>query len=637
MTNMPTYTTGKNTRGIPTLLRSWPRLHRINFPCRGVFTSHQSYNSWMLWLLLLSISVGVYGQPIHIVTAFGSGEEPTRQQYPNGSYIPVPNDGSVNDTQSKVVAKPTVGTPTTLDHTISQAQALITANAQDSALSYLVHARLLAQKNRDTTQLAVVQLLIGSAHYSQFSYRKGIEAWKRALALFDAIGDTVNYAKAASNLGAAYLAIGYHRSAYDLFAESYYVLPDSLQYKEPGHIATLNMGVALISIGQHKKASDIFQILLKEDISDHVALLCYLNQGEIALAENDTERLTYYIEQAKQLLPQFEYYTPQLERINIESLLLQDSIAQVKVLLQQAWEMVSQKEASCDYLWLDLIDRYEAAGGTPFIPDTTIRNLLDDKTARLHQLATTEKYYLYHIWNRRLADKGDFESAYTFLQQADSIEAAIIDSQQQTAMFDFAERYENDLKTKKIQFLVQDLSDKKRTIGLTTGVIGVLLILLIALLRYHVRLRDMHNSLFEKNKEWRYIFQSIVKNEDQGNRGDNDDKEDIEHEVWQKVQHHFNEEEVFRRPDLKADELAQLCGTNKTYLYNAVKRFSGKSLNELINLYRIEAAKQLMSKDNLSITTIAELSGFNSKSTFYRVFKSETGLSPGEFLHLAKR
>jgi AraC-like DNA-binding protein len=59
-----------------------------------------------------------------------------------------------------------------------------------------------------------------------------------------------------------------------------------------------------------------------------------------------------------------------------------------------------------------------------------------------------------------------------------------------------------------------------------------------------------------------------------------------------------------------------------------------KNYNDFINGYRVEASKVRLvdaGLQNLSIEGIAMESGFNSKSTFNQVFKSQTGLTPSEY------
>jgi len=59
----------------------------------------------------------------------------------------------------------------------------------------------------------------------------------------------------------------------------------------------------------------------------------------------------------------------------------------------------------------------------------------------------------------------------------------------------------------------------------------------------------------------------------------------------------------------------------------------------LINFYRIEEAKNLLSSEKakqMTIEAIGSDSGFNTKSAFYRAFKKHTGLTPSDFMRLSR-
>lgn len=59
-----------------------------------------------------------------------------------------------------------------------------------------------------------------------------------------------------------------------------------------------------------------------------------------------------------------------------------------------------------------------------------------------------------------------------------------------------------------------------------------------------------------------------------------------------------------------------------------------------INRYRIQEAIKLMNSESsgkFSIEGIARQSGFNSRSSFYTAFKTETGLTPSSFLKDLKK
>lgn len=88
------------------------------------------------------------------------------------------------------------------------------------------------------------------------------------------------------------------------------------------------------------------------------------------------------------------------------------------------------------------------------------------------------------------------------------------------------------------------------------------------------------------------------------------------------------EKELFKTKELRITDLTFLIGTNRTYLSQAINQEFGCSFSEFVNQYRIAYAKKLMKDETLSICEIADMAGFASESTFFRIFKKATGMSP---------
>jgi len=77
--------------------------------------------------------------------------------------------------------------------------------------------------------------------------------------------------------------------------------------------------------------------------------------------------------------------------------------------------------------------------------------------------------------------------------------------------------------------------------------------------------------------------------------------------------------------------------TNRTYLSDAIRQSFDMNFRGLINMYRVREAKALIKKQLSSdispeLEDIALKAGFSSYSTFFRVFRSETGISPSDYL-----
>jgi AraC-like DNA-binding protein len=102
-------------------------------------------------------------------------------------------------------------------------------------------------------------------------------------------------------------------------------------------------------------------------------------------------------------------------------------------------------------------------------------------------------------------------------------------------------------------------------------------------------------------------------------------------------------EKLYLDPDMSIAQLARMLGTNEKYLSNAIKTGSGDNFKAFINRYRISSIKQriedaILSGDPLTrFSMIGEECGFKNESTFYRVFKEETGMAPKEYAMMLKQ
>jgi AraC-like DNA-binding protein len=94
------------------------------------------------------------------------------------------------------------------------------------------------------------------------------------------------------------------------------------------------------------------------------------------------------------------------------------------------------------------------------------------------------------------------------------------------------------------------------------------------------------------------------------------------------------EEKPFLNPEITINELSEKVNIPPRYLSQVINDSLNKNFYDFINSYRIEEAKENLINSHYAKKTILEIlydAGFNSKSTFNKVFKDYTGLTPTEF------
>ena len=94
-------------------------------------------------------------------------------------------------------------------------------------------------------------------------------------------------------------------------------------------------------------------------------------------------------------------------------------------------------------------------------------------------------------------------------------------------------------------------------------------------------------------------------------------------------------QQAYLDPDLNLPQLASALGWNRNKLSEVVNSGFRQNFNDFVNTYRIAHFKELLRAGHHkqhSFLGLALDSGFNSKATFNRVFRRQTGISPSEFL-----
>ncbi len=102
------------------------------------------------------------------------------------------------------------------------------------------------------------------------------------------------------------------------------------------------------------------------------------------------------------------------------------------------------------------------------------------------------------------------------------------------------------------------------------------------------------------------------------------------------IEKYLLKNKAYLNTNLNIYDLCVAFRTNRTYLSTEINRQFGMNFRSLINSYRILDAKELISQAKADrkgsfFGQIATDTGFNSYSSFLRVFKNIVGISPTEF------
>jgi len=182
---------------------------------------------------------------------------------------------------------------------------------------------------------------------------------------------------------------------------------------------------------------------------------------------------------------------------------------------------------------------------------------------------------------------------------------------------------ENEVKMKYIRIIIILLS-----------FMSISLIVMFSIKRHAVKLLRRKNQLLFMQ------YRSMDKHDRKSNIPDSSTQEsqNVEQSIdlFDKTELYLDNTQCFRNPDISRESLAAELGTNRQYLTEAIQKRKKMTFMEYINEMRLEYARRLLCYSlELSIDEIFVSSGFNSKSTFYRLFKQKYDLTPKEVRELA--
>lgn len=82
---------------------------------------------------------------------------------------------------------------------------------------------------------------------------------------------------------------------------------------------------------------------------------------------------------------------------------------------------------------------------------------------------------------------------------------------------------------------------------------------------------------------------------------------------------------------ISLDDVVEQLGISKQYFCYIIKQSYNTTFTNYLNKFRVEKAKQMLSNSEMTVKDVYCKVGFSSDSYFIKVFKSITGLTPGEY------
>lgn len=165
-----------------------------------------------------------------------------------------------------------------------------------------------------------------------------------------------------------------------------------------------------------------------------------------------------------------------------------------------------------------------------------------------------------------------------------------------------------------------------RRISVALGwITGVVFITLLVVLYLYRKKQKAYREMAASSREWAEQVPTVVPPAEA-------DTADVA--LVDSLNHLIDTEKIYLDSEIDLENIAQRLGVHRNMISKAVNTVCGKPFSAYINEFRVRNAILLLSdpaNDHLTLETIAFDSGFSSRTTFYRVFKAQTGLNATKY------
>ncbi len=173
-------------------------------------------------------------------------------------------------------------------------------------------------------------------------------------------------------------------------------------------------------------------------------------------------------------------------------------------------------------------------------------------------------------------------------------------------------------------------------IAISIGTIGISVLLFLLYLKQKRHNLFLTEKALKESERKIQIIQPIPENREEKPEPKQALDDSIYLDLQQKLVD-FIDSKGFLDPECSLSSLAKEFNTNTAYLSKYINEILNTSFNQLINEYRISDFIERVKTDKegrktYTLDHLATLSGFNSKSTFIRAFKKQTGIAPSVFI-----
>lgn len=279
-------------------------------------------------------------------------------------------------------------------------------------------------------------------------------------------------------------------------------------------------------------------------------------------------------------------------------------------------------------------------------PDVAIRMLKEALEITYLQNNATHRDKLLKELSFSYEEKGQYDRALEW-QRVFQIESdSLFNSDKERAISDLRVKYDLEHQKNIAKEAQLNLLQKSKNEQLLISLLIVILLVVIFLIYFIWKRNKIFATIIHQYRaRIRLENQMQKKIENLGSKDEPKNKysvssltEERSIDLFTQLEKLMSEEKIYHDNFLTREKVAELLGSNRTYLSQIINQHTSLTFTQYLNEYRINEVLKLMndSKDQLPLKTISSNVGFSSTTTFYKAFQNIVGMTPSQYKSRSK-
>ena len=251
-----------------------------------------------------------------------------------------------------------------------------------------------------------------------------------------------------------------------------------------------------------------------------------------------------------------------------------------------------------------------------------------------------QEYYAYLAKSEALEALGSFSDALQAYKEYNRLltEAISAEREREIASLEVRNKIAEQRSVNSRQAM--ELMRRKQDLTITLSICVLLFVSLVAFsilyirrVRYSRQMTDLNIKAASNERQLRLQLAETLQQQEQLSSQDTEQVPDKLDRLYLQLIQIMEEQHIYRDSSLTLEKLSSILSTNRTYLSKAIRLKTGMSYSAFINELRLNEAIRILSSSSSPevVKSVANAVGFYNQSTFYRLFKQKTNLSPAQF------